>query len=124
MAPSEGGAFALSRAKRSKHPSRCVRSGTAAYCFNSGSDVCARAAHARDVPRQSIELRDYQPGVVLPAGGQRLFKFWAVIPLAALNRDKLADQLPVAVIEVALDCRSLRFRTVPTLALLVGRDSK
>jgi len=63
------------------------------------------------VPGKSIELGNYQRGLVLLRRFHRLGQLGAIGPLAALNLSELGYQLPRAAIQKSLDGSSLGLQT-------------
>jgi hypothetical protein len=55
------------------------------------------------IARQPVELGDDQPATVQPAGRQRRFRLRPIVLLAALDLDKLLDQLPPPGVQVVLN---------------------
>src|SRR5262249_61045294 len=77
-----------------------------------------------NVAAQSIELRDDQLRLVLPASREGGGELRAVVALAALHFAVFPDQLPVSAVQVVLDSFALGFDPITPLTLLVGRNAK
>ena len=62
-----------------------------------------------DVASEPIQLGDDKRCLLLPAEPKGLGQRRTVVSLAALDLNDLAQECPVAVIEVCRDCGTLRF---------------